>query len=325
MEPAVKNNVLVLALSLAATAFGAFDAAAQAYPDKPVRLIVPFPAGSATDSAARVIGQQLQGALGQTFVVDNKPGAGGNIGAGEVVRAAPDGYTLLFASNSALASNVALLKTMPYDPLKDLSPVAGVGQTVLVLMVKPDFPAKDIKGFVAHAKSQPGKLAAGYGSSSSQISISMLNKMAGLSSLSVPYKGIPLAVNDVVGGQTQYTFVDLGNAMAQAKGGKLIALGVTSEKRNALVPDWPAIAEAVPGYDITAWFGIAGPANMPKAVLDKLNAAIVKVLADAQTKEQLARIGLTPMPMSPDELRAFMAGEVTKWQRLARESNIERE
>ena len=153
----------------------------------------------------------------------------------------------------------------------------------------------------------------------------MLNKMAGLSSLSVPYKGIPLAVNDVVGGQTQYTFVDLGNAMAQAKGGKLIALGVTSEKRNALVPDWPAIAEAVPGYDITAWFGIAGPANMPKAVLDKLNAAIVKVLADAQTKEQLARIGLTPMPMSPEELRAFMAGEVTKWQRLARESNIERE
>ena len=321
----MKNIVLVFALSLAVAAFGAFDAAAQAYPDKPVRLIVPFPAGSATDSAARVIGQQLQGVLGQTFVVDNKPGAGGNIGAGEVVRAAPDGYTLLFASNSALASNVALLKTMPYDPLKDLSPVAGVGQTVLVLMVKPDFPAKDIKGFVAHAKSQPGKLAAGYGSSSSQISISMLNKMAGLSSLSVPYKGIPLAVNDVVGGQTQYTFVDLGNAMAQANGGKLIALGVTSEKRNALVPDWPAIAEAVPGYDITAWFGIAGPANMPKAVLDKLNAAIVKVLADAQTKEQLARIGLTPMPMSPDELRAFMAGEVTKWQRLAREANIERE
>ena len=313
----------ILALVLAAAAFGA--AAQATYPDKPVRMIVPFPAGSATDSAARIVGQQLQAALGQAFVIDNKPGAGGNIGAGEVVRAAPDGYTLLFASNSALASNVALLKTMPYDPLKDLTPVAGVGQTVLVLMAKPDFPAKDVKSFVAYAKTQPGKLSAGYGSSSSQISISMLNKMAGLDTLSIPYKGIPLAVNDVVGGQTHYTFVDLGNALAQAKGGKLIALGVTSEKRNPLVPDWPAIAETAPGYDITAWFGIAGPANMPKAVVDKLNAATTKALASAETKEKLANIGLAPMPLAPEALKGFMASEVTKWQRLAKEANIERE
>ncbi|MES2957611.1 MAG: tripartite tricarboxylate transporter substrate binding protein [Pseudomonadota bacterium] len=313
----------ILAFVLAAVALGA---AAQAnYPDKPVRLVVPFPAGSATDSAARVLGAQLQAALGQAFVIDNKPGAGGNIGAGDVVRAAPDGYTLLFASNSALASNVALLKSMPYDPLKDLTPVAGVGQTVLVLMAKPDFPAKDVKSFVAHAKAQPGKLSAGYGSSSSQISISMLNKLAGLDTLSIPYKGIPLAVNDVVGGQTHYTFVDLGNALAQSKGGKLIALGVTSEKRNALVPDWPAIAETVPGYDITAWFGIAGPANLPKAVVDKLHAATVKALAAVETKEKLANIGLAPMPLAPDALKGFMASEVTKWQRLAKEANIERE
>ena len=312
----------ILALVLASVAFGA---SAQTYPDKPVRLVVPFPAGSATDSAARVVGAQLQVALGQAFVIDNKPGAGGNIGAGEVARAAPDGYTLLFASNSALASNVALLKSMPYDPLKDLTPVAGVGQTVLVLMARPDFPAKDVKSFVAYAKTQPGKLSAGYGSSSSQISISMLNKMAGLDTLSIPYKGIPLAVNDVVGGQTHYTFVDLGNALAQAKGGKLVALGVTSEKRNALVPDWPAIAESVPGYDITAWFGIAGPANLPKAVVDRLNAATTKVLGVAETKDKLANIGLAPMPLSPEALKGFMASEVTKWQRLAKEANIERE
>ena len=312
----------ILALVLASIAFGA---AAQNYPDKPVRMVVPFPAGSATDSAARVLGAQLQAALGQAFVIDNKPGAGGNIGAGEVARAAPDGYTLLFASNSALASNVALLKTMPYDPLKDLTPVAGVGQTVLVLMAKPDFPAKDIKGFIAYAKTQPGKLSAGYGSSSSQISISMLNKMAGLDTLSIPYKGIPLALNDVVGGQTHYTFVDLGNALAQSKGGKLVALGVTSAQRNPLVPDWPAIAESVPGYDITAWFGIAGPANLPKAVVDKLNAATLKALASAETKEKLANIGLAPMPLAPDALKGFMASEVTKWQRLAKEANIEPE
>ena len=315
-----KTLVLGCALALAAP-----FAAAQNYPDKPVRLVVPFPAGSATDSAARIVGAQLQAALGQAFVIDNKPGAGGNIGAGEVARAAPDGYTLLFASNSALASNVALLKSMPYDPLKDLSPVAGVGQTVLVLMARPDFPARDVKSFVAYAKTQPGKLSAGYGSSSSRISISMLNKMAGLDTLSIPYKGIPLAVNDVVGGQTHYTFVDLGNALAQAKGGKLVAIGVTSEKRNALVPDWPAIAESVPGYDITAWFGIAGPANLPKAVVDKLNAATTKVLAVAETKDKLANIGLAPMPLSPEALKGFMASEVTKWQRLAKEANIERE
>jgi tripartite-type tricarboxylate transporter receptor subunit TctC len=316
----VKKTAASLLLAVAA-----FSAAAQSWPDKPVHLVVPFPAGSATDAAARIVGQQLQTALGQAFVIDNKPGAGGNIGAGEVAHAAPDGYTLLFASNSALASNVALLKTMPYDPLKDLTPVAGVGQTVLVLMARPDFPAKDVKSFVAHVRSQPGKLSAGYGSSSSQISISMLNKMAGLDTLSVPYKGIPLAVNDVVGGQTHYTFVDLGNAIAQAKGGKLVALGVTSEKRNPLVPDWPAIAEAVPGYDITAWFGIAGPANVPKAVVNKLNAATTKVLASAETKEKLANIGLAPMPMTPDQLKAFMTSEVAKWQRLAKDANIERE
>jgi tripartite-type tricarboxylate transporter receptor subunit TctC len=309
------------------TVFAAASLAAwaQTYPDHPVRLIVPFPPGSATDIAARVVGAQLQQALGQAFIVDNKPGAGGSIAGLEVVRAAPDGYTLLFSSNSAVASNVALLKNIPYDPLKNFAPVTGVAETALVLMVKPSFPAKDLKEFIAYVKQRPGKLSAGYGSSSSQVSVAMLNKMAGLDTLSVPYKGIPLAVNDVVGGTLDYTFVDLGNAMAQAKGGMLRPVALTAEKRNPLVPDWATLAQVVPGYNITAWFAIVGPAKLPKPVIDKLHAATAKALGQADVKERLASVGLAPMALTPEQLKAFMTSEVAKWQRLAKEAGIEPE
>ena len=313
---------LMKTLAAGLLAAAALNATAQAWPEKPVRMIVPFPAGSATDMAARVVGQQLQAALGQSFVVDNKPGAGGNIAGIEVVRAAPDGYTLLFSSNSAVASNVALLKSVPYDPLKDFTPVAGIAQNMLVLMVKPTFPAKTLPEFIAYAKSKPGKLNAGFGSSSSQVSIAMLNKLAGLETMSVPYKGIPLAVNDVVGGTLDFTFVDLGNALAQSKGGQLRAIAVTSDKRNPLAPDWPAISETVPGFDITAWFAVVGPAGIPKPVADKLNAAIVALLEKPDAKERFAAIGMAPMPLSPDKLKAFMASEIAKWQRLVKEANV---
>ncbi len=316
MKPLVK---FVCGAALAMTGLWA---SAQGYPERPVRMVVPFPAGSATDLAARVIGQQLAAALGQAFVVDNKPGAGGSIAGGEVVRAAPDGYTLLFSSNSAVASNVALLKHIPYDPLKDFSPVAGIAETALVLMVKSTFPVSNLRDFIAHVKQRPGKLSAGYGSSSSQVSISMLNKMAGLDTLSVPYKGIPLAVNDVAGGSVDYTFVDLGNAMAQAKGGMLKPIAITSAKRNPLVPDWPTLAEVTPGFDITAWFAIVGPANLPRAVVDKLNAAVGKALAQAEVRDKLATIGQAPMALSPEQLKAFIASEIVKWQRLVSEANI---
>jgi tripartite-type tricarboxylate transporter receptor subunit TctC len=314
----IRHMAVALALATASQA-----AIAQDYPAKPVRLVVPFPAGSATDSAARIIGQQLQAALGQPFVVENKPGAGGSIGAMDVVRASPDGYTLLFASNSAAASNVALLKNMPYDPAKDLSPVAGIGDITLALMVKPGFPAKDLKEFVSYAKQRPGKLTAGYGSSSSQICISMLNQMAGIDTLPVAYKGIPLAVNDVVGGTLDFTFVDLGNAMAQAKGGKLRALAITSAARNPLVPDWPTIAEVTPGYDISAWFAILGPANLPRPVVDKLHVTVDRILAMPEVKERLGTIGIAPMPMSPDRMKPFIVEEIAKWQRLAKSAGIE--
>ena len=315
-------KVLALGLALALTASWA---GAQSYPDRPVRMIVPFPPGSATDLVARVVGQQLQAALGQAFVGDNKPGAGGSIAGSEVVRAAPDGYTRLFSSNSAVASNVALLKNMPYDPLKDFSPIAGIAETALALMVKPSFPAKNLQEFIAYARQRPGKLSAGYGSSSSQVSISMLNKMAAIDTLAVPYKGIPLAVNDVVGVTVDFTFVDLGNAMAQARGGMLKLIAVTSDKRNALVPDWPTLSEVTPGYDITAGFALVGPPHLPKPIVDKLHGAIARALAQPESREKFASIGLVPMPMAPDRLKTFMASEVVKWKRLVKEAEIQPE
>lgn len=319
-----RNFLKVLALG-AALAAGAAPAFAQAWPARPVKMIVPFPAGSATDLAARVMAQQLGATLGQGFVVENKPGAGGSIAAMEVVRATPDGYTLLFSSNSALASNVALLKSMPYDPVKDLSAVAGVGETTLTLMVKADHPARNLGEFLAWLRARPGKASAGFGSSSSQVSIAVLNKLAKTDAQMVPYKGIPLAVNDVLAGVVDFTFVDLGNSMAQAKGGKMRALGVTSPQRSTITPDWPALAESLPGFDITAWFGIAGPAALPREVADKLNGAVNQALKQPEVKERLAGIGLQPMPLAPDAFKAFMASEVTKWVRLAREANVQPE
>jgi tripartite-type tricarboxylate transporter receptor subunit TctC len=316
----LKTLALGAAFALAGTA-----ALAQAYPSRPVKLVVPFPAGSATDLAARVMAGALSTNLGQSFVVENKPGAGGSIAAMEVVRAPADGYTLLFSSNSAMASNVALLKNMPYDPRKDLAPVAGVGDNMLVLMVRSEHPAKNLKEFLDYVRQRPGKVNAGYGSSSSQISIAVLDKLGKLDTQAVPYKGIPLAINDVLGGTVDFTFVDLGNAMAQAKGGRLRPLGITAPRRSAIVPDWPALAESLPGFDITAWFAIAGPAALPKDVTDRLNGAVNQALKQPEVQEKLAGIGIQPMPMAPAELKTFVDREVTKWVRLARDANIQPE
>ena len=321
----MKTRTFLKSLALGLALAGTAPAFAQGYPVRPVRMVVPFPAGSATDLAARVMAQQLQGALGQAFVVDNKPGAGGSIAATEVIRAAADGYTLLFSSNSAVASNVALLKNIPYDPLKDFTPIAGIGENMLVLMVKADHPAKNLQEFVSHVKQRPGKVTAGYGSSSSQVSIAVLNKLGKLDVLPVPYKGIPLAVNDVMGGTVDFTFVDLGNAMAQSKGGKLRALGITAPKRSPLAADWPALAEAMPGFDITAWFAIVGPAGIPKDVVDKLNHAVGQALKSPEAREKLAGIGIQPMPLAPEQLKAFMGSEVSKWIRLVKDADLQPE
>src|SRR5205814_2045048 len=194
---------------------------AQNYPTRPVKLVVPFPAGSATDQVARLAGANLQEALGQPFVVENKAGAQGAIAAAEVAKAAPDGYTLMVTTNTPQAANVSLFKKLNYDPVKDFTPITRYGTSSFMLMVRPDFPAKDLKSFIAHARSQPGKLSGGYGSAGSQVSLAMLKQLGKLDIVEVPYKGIPQTITDTMGGSLQLTFVDMANAQAQAKGGKL--------------------------------------------------------------------------------------------------------
>src|SRR5437867_8792574 len=264
------KSILVLAALLSCAAF------AQSYPTHPVKLIVPFPAGSATDQVARVVGGELQQALGQPFVVENKAGAQGAIAAAEVAKAAPDGYTLMLTTNTPHAANPSLFKKRNYYPVKDFTPITRYGTTSFMLMVRPDFPAKDLKSFIAHVRSQPGKLAAGYGSSGSQVSIAMLKQLGKLDVVDVPYKGIPQAVTDTMGGQLQFTFVDLANALAQAKGGKLRGLAVTSGKRSSLAPDMPAIAEELPAYEIIAWFALVAPAKLPGPIVQRLHETNMK-------------------------------------------------
>jgi tripartite-type tricarboxylate transporter receptor subunit TctC len=298
---------------------------AQTYPAKPVRLVVPFPAGSATDQVARLIGAQLQESLGQPFIVENKAGAQGGIAAAEVARAAPDGYTVMVTTNTPQAANVSLFKKLNYDPVKDFAPIARLGTTSFMLMVRPDFPAKDLKSFLDHVRKQPGKLSAGYGSAGSQVSLAMLKSMGKLDVVEVPYKGIPQAITDTMGGSLAFTFVDLGNALAQAKGGKLRGLGVTSAKRTPLAPDQPAIGEALPGYELIAWFALVAPAKTPTDVVQRIHGASVNALGKPEVKEKFAAIGVDVAPMGPAELGKFIEAEIAHWAKLAKLANIQPE
>jgi len=299
--------------------------AAQGYPTKPVRLVVPFPAGSATDQVARVVGAELQQALGQPFVVENKAGAQGAIAAAEVAKATPDGYTLMLTTNTPQAANVSLFKKLSYDPVKDFTPITRYGTTSFMLMVRPDFPAKDLKGFIAHARSQPGKLSGGYGSAGSQVSLAMLKQLGKLDIVEVPYKGIPQTITDTMGGSLQLTFVDMANAQAQVKGGKLRGLGVTNGKRSPLAPDLPAIAEELKGYEVIAWFALVAPAKLHEAIVQRLNDANMKAMAKPDVKEKFALVGTDVAPMGPAEFGKFIQSEVAHWAQLVKLAGIEPE
>src|SRR5574341_796079 len=315
----MRRLFLVLVLAYAPLALS------QAYPSRPVKLIVPFPAGSATDQIARVIGQQLQEAMGQPFVVENKPGAQGSIAATEVARAAPDGYTIMVTTNTPQAANVSLFKKLGYDPVKDFAPIARLGTISFMIMVRPDFPAKNFKEFLAHAKSNPGKLSAGYGSAGSQVSQAMLRSMGKIDFIDVPYKGLPQAITDVMGGSISFTFADLANALAQIKGGKLRGIAVTSQKRSSLAPEVPAIAEVLPGYELIAWFALVAPAGTPAPVVNQLHEVTVKSLARPEVKARFDSLGTDVAPMNPAELGKFIQSEIAKWAKMAKEAGIQPE
>jgi tripartite-type tricarboxylate transporter receptor subunit TctC len=311
-----------VAAGLTALALGAH---AQTYPARPVKLMVPFPAGSATDQVARLIGRELQAELKQPFIVENKPGAQGAIAAAEVARAAPDGHTLLVTTNTPHAANVSLFKKLAYDPVKDFAPVARIGTTSFMLMVRADSPIKTLKEFLADARAQPGKLSAGYGSAGSQVSLAMLKSMGRLDVVEVPYKGIPQAITDVLGGTLSFTFVDLGNALAQAKGGKLRGLAVTSAKRTPLAPDMPALAEELKGYELIAWFALVAPAGTPPQIVQRLHDLTVKGLGNPEVKEKFAAIGTDVAPLGPAELGKFIQSEIAHWAKLVKLAGIQPE
>jgi tripartite-type tricarboxylate transporter receptor subunit TctC len=311
-----------LALLLASALF--FSCAnAQTYPSRPVKLVVPFPAGSATDQIARVIGHELQSALGQPFVVENKAGAQGGIAAAEVAKAAPDGYTLMVTTNTPQAANVSLFKKLAYDPIKDFAPIARLGTISFMLMVRPDFPAKNLKEFLVHARANPGKLSAGYGSAGSQVSQAMLRQMGRIDFVDVPYKGLPQAITDVLGGTLHFTFADLANGLAQQKGGKLRGLAVTSAKRSSLAPDVPAIAEELPGYELIAWFALVAPAGTPAAIVNQLHSRVTTALAKPEVAARFATLGTDVAPMNPRELAGFIESEIAKWARMVKAAGIE--
>jgi|CXWL01.1.fsa_nt_gi tripartite-type tricarboxylate transporter receptor subunit TctC len=313
----------LLIVSTLFTAFFATGAHAQAWPSKPVKLVVPFPAGSATDQVARTIGQELQAAFGQPFVVENKAGAQGTIAAEGVAKSVPDGYTLMVTTNTPQAAAPALFKQLRYDPVKDFQPVARLGTISFMLMVSADFPAKTFKEFLAHAKANPGKLSGGYGSAGSQVSQAMIRSMGKVDFVDVPFKGLPEAITNVLGGQITFTFADLANALAQQKGGKLRGLAVTSERRSPLAPDVPAIAEELKGYELIAWFALMAPAGTPADVVSRLHGATAKALAKPEVVARYASLGTDVAPMNPQQLAEFIKAEITKWGRMAKEAGIQ--
>ena len=297
-------------------------AASSDYPSRQIKIVVPFPAGAGPDHVARLLGQHLQEAFGQTVLIENRAGALGSIGALEVAHSAPDGYTLLMGTNTTQAGNVAMLKDLPYDPVKDFAPIIRTVTTATVLLVKPDFPAKDLAQFLAYARSHPN-LTAGYGSGASQICIGQLQSRGGLSVIAASYRGVPQAVTDVMAGAINLTFADLSLAIPQMKGGTLRGIGVSSATRNQLTPDLPALAEAMPGFEATIWYGLLAPAKTPDAIVDKLYAESEKFLSMPSTKEKFASVGVVVATMPPAEFTTFIQSEIVRWTADAKEAGIE--
>jgi len=310
-------------IALAATILIATNVHAQPYPSKTIRLILPFPAGSATDQIARIVGKDMAETLGQSVVIENKPGAGGAIAAEFVAKSPPDGYTLLVGSNTQLAANPSLFKNLSYNPVTDFAPVVRMTTQPSAFLVRPDFPAKNIAEFVAFVKANPKrKFSGGYGASSAQVAIARLQSLSGIDVLVVPYKSMPLAVVDTIGGTVDFTVGDMGSAITQVRGGKLKSLGATSEKRNPLAPDWPTVAETYADFNVIGWHGIVAPAKTPSDIINKLYAAAAKALAKNAVIDTLASMGVTPGLMTPDEFGAYLPVEVKRWGEMIKQAGI---
>ncbi len=298
---------------------------AQTYPTKTIKFVVPFPAGSATDVVGRVLAEAMGKELGQNIVVDNKAGAQGTIGATEVKNAAADGYTLLVTTSTTQAAVTSLIKKLSYDPVKDFTPIGKAATTPFVLITNDKVPANSLKEFIAYVKANPGKVRFGQGSSGSWVSGSLFASMIGGDMQMIPYKGIPPALTDMLGGNIEVVFADLGNAQAQIKGGKVKAFGVTSARRAPQLPDLPAITEQVPGYELVPWFALMAPANLPKDIATKLTITLQKVLASAEVKQKMNAAGLDIDSTDAAGLAKLIDSEIKRWAQLTKAAKIEAE
>jgi tripartite-type tricarboxylate transporter receptor subunit TctC len=292
---------------------------AQDYPGRPVHLIIGFPAGGFGDIVARLVGQGLQERLGQPFVVENRPGAGSNLAAETVVRASPDGYTLLVVT-AANAVNATFYDKLDYEFSRDIAPVAGLVGAPYVMTVHPAVPARTVPEFIAYAKANPGKInmaSAGNGSSL-HMSGELFKMMTGVDMLHVPYRGEPPAINDVIAGQAQVVFASMPGSISHIRAGKLRALAVTTAKRSPALPDIPPLGESVPGYEVDGWIGIGAPKGTPPDIVDRLNKAMSIVLADPKLKARIGDLGGAPLAGSPSDFGKLIAAETAKWAKVVK-------
>jgi len=304
-------------------AFAVPQAHAQAYPSKAIRFVVPYPAGGPLDTVARLLAAKVSESVKQPVIVDNKPGAGGNIGAEIVAKSPPDGYTIVMGALATHAINPTLYKSIPYDPIKDFTPITQVAATPNILVVHPSVPAANVREFIAYAKANPGKLSFGSGSigSGGHLAGELFKTMAGVDMVHVPYKGAAPAMQDLIGGQIHLMFDNLASALTQVRAGKVRALAVTTAKRTALASEFPTIAESgLPGFDIETWFGVLAPAGIPREALDRLHAEFAKALAAPDVREKMVHLGAEPIGNKPEEFAAYIKAEAEKYAKVIRAS-----
>jgi tripartite-type tricarboxylate transporter receptor subunit TctC len=302
-------------------------AVAQPYPTRPVRLVIPYPPGGPTDFVGRLVGQKLSPLLGQQVVVDNRPGAGTIIGSELVARAAPDGYTLLFGTGGGTFLAPLMLPKVPYDPHRDFAPVGMLVQSPQVLVVHPSVAAKSVSELVALAKSKPGALnfaSVGTGTSP-HLGGELFQSLTATKLVHVPYKGTAPAMTDLISGQVQVMFSSMPTVLAHVKSGRLKLLGTGGNKRSAIIPDTPTIAETVPGFELITWYGVFAPIRTPVAIIKQLNAGIAKVLTDPESRERLGSQGLEPVVMTPEELKRYTTQDSSRWARLIQSAGIKPE
>ena len=318
----VRSRILASFLAVLALGPGAAASATAAdYPARSVHIVVPYPPGGTTDVLARIIGHWLSEKMGQQFVVENKAGGGNNIGTEYVVRAAPDGYTMLLV-NPANGINATLYKNLPFDFVRDIAPVAGLVRTPNVMEVTPSLPVKTVREFIDYCKAHPGQINMASSGSGTSVHLSgeLFKSMTGCQMLHIPYKGAGPALTDLMAGQVQVIFDNLPSSAPFIRSGRLRALAVTSAQRDPSFPDLPTVGDIVPGYEATAWFGLGMPKGTPKAVIEKVNAEVNRALADPKMREQLAKLGGTPIAGTPEDFGNVIRSETAKWAKVVVES-----